>query len=83
MWLLNLNIFYRIQLDVYRAAKFYISIEVDLCKAVGDDVGMQPFRTPATELLESTNIEEEIERQIDIIAVQITNFTRNGEFISL
>ena len=70
-------------MEFYRAAKFYISVEVGLSRAIGGDESKHPFRTPATELLESTDIEEEISRQINILGVQIDNFVRNGKFINL
>ena len=67
----------------YRVAKFYMSVEVGLSRTIGVDKSKHSFSTPATELLESTDIKEEISRQIDILGVQIDNFVRNGKFINL
>ena len=36
------------------------------------------FTAPRSDLLESTNIEDEVYRQIEIIANKLDNFTRNG-----
>ena len=42
-----------------------------MSRAIGGDESNQPFHTPATELLKSTDIKEEISRQIDILGEQI------------
>ena len=65
-------------MDFFRAVKFYLSIEVNLEKAVGIGETTQPFRTPASELLESTDIEDELRRHINILGVEMDKFVRNG-----
>jgi hypothetical protein len=72
------NIFFRMQLEFYRSARFYLSIKVGVRQAVKDKTDETSFCMCATDLLESTNIEEELHNQINAIAVKIDNYTRNG-----
>ena len=66
-------------MEHYGAAKYYISIIVNLQKFVGDEQSEIPFRTPASELLESTEIEDEVYRHIEILNQRIDQFTQNGK----
>ena len=68
-------------MELYRAARFYIGLEVVFQKAVQvEEETTASFRTSATDLLDSTPVEEEIARHIDILGVDIDKFVRNGKF---
>ncbi len=47
-------------------------------QAIGDKAKDASFQTPATDLLETTNIEEELYRHFEIMGVKIDKFVRNG-----
>ena len=68
-------------MELYGAVRFYLSLEVVFQKAVQiDEETTASFRTCATNLLESSPMEEEISRHIDILGVDIDKFERNGKF---
>ena len=68
-------------MDLYRAARFYLSLEVRFERAVeGTDEQKATFRTSASDLLDSTPVEEEVSRHIDILTNDMDKFTRNGNF---
>lgn len=75
---LTKNCYFRQELEFYLSARFYLSIKLAVRQAVKDKEDEISFTTPKTDLLESTDIESEIYRQIEIIANKIDNFTRNG-----
>ena len=70
--------FFRLQLELYQSAKFYLSIQVTMNKAIGEEEIVQPFRSPASELLQSTNVDEEVLRHINILGTAMDQFVRNG-----
>ncbi len=70
------------QLDFYQSARFYISVMVNLQQAVGEKESQHSFRTPATDLLSSTDINEEVYRHIEILGQKIDQFVRNGMFLA-
>ena len=68
-------------MELYRSARFYISVQIVFQKAVQiEEETTASFRTSATDLLQSTPVEDEIARHIDILAVDIDKFVRNGKF---
>ena len=69
---------FRLQLELHRSARFYFGIKCNVKQAVGDKTKEAPFRTPATDLLESTNIEEELHRHFAILETKLDSFVRNG-----
>ena len=74
--------FFRLQLELYRAARFYISLEVAFQKVIEiEEVTTITFRTTASDLLHSTPVEEEVMRHIDMLAVDIEKFIRNGNLL--
>ena len=66
------------QLEFFRSARFYLSIKIGVRQAVKDKTDETSFCVCAVDLLETTNIEEELHNQIEAIAVKIDNYTRNG-----
>ena len=70
---------FRLQLEFFRSARFYLSIKVGVRQAVKDKTDETPFSVCATDLLESTNIEDELYLQIESLAGKIDNYTRNGK----
>ena len=73
---------FRLQLDFYGSARFYISIVVNMeryLNANDEEEGTFSFSSaPATDLLASTDISDEIYRHIDILDKKIDQFLRNG-----
>ena len=68
-------------MELYRAVRFYISLEVVFHKAVQiEEQTIASFRTCASDLTQSTPVEEEIGRHIDIVGADIDRFVRNGMF---
>ena len=68
-------------MDFYRAVRFYFSLEVVFQKAIQiEEETTASFRTCATDLLESSPVEEEISRHIVILGADIDKFVRNGKF---
>ena len=67
------------QLEFYRSARFYLSVKVAVKQSVNDKTDETAFAVLATDLLETTDIEEELHRQIEIIAVKLDNYSRNGD----
>ncbi len=66
------------QRDFYRSARFHFGINCPMKQAIGDKTKDATFQTPATDLLESTDIDEELYRLFDILGNKIDNFVRNG-----
>ena len=66
------------QLEFFRSARFYLSIKVGVRQAVKDKTDETPFAVCAANLLETTDIEEELYRQIEELGTKIDNYTRNG-----
>ena len=65
---------------MYSAARFYISLQVVFQRVVEEDhESTITFRTSASDLLNSTPIEDEVARHIDVLAVEIDKFVRNGK----
>lgn len=48
-------------------------------QSVNDKTDESSFAVLAADLLETTDIEEELYRQIEIIAVKLDNYSRNGD----
>ena len=69
---------FRIQRDFFRSARFYFGITCPVKQAIGDKTKDASFQTPATDLLESTNIEEELYKHFEILGTKIDTFVRNG-----
>ena len=60
--------------------KFYLSVKVDMRKAIEGGTDMCNFRTSATVILKSTDLEEIINQHYDILLKKIDEFVRNGMF---
>lgn len=67
------------QLEFFKSARFYLTIKVGVRQAVKDKSDETSFAVCAADLLETTDIEEEIYNQIEAIGTKIDNYTRNGE----
>ena len=79
--MLDLSLLYfdfRMQRDFYRSARFHFGITCPMKQAIGDKTKDATFQTPPTDLLESTNIEEELYRLFEILGTKIDAFVRNG-----
>ncbi len=48
-------------------------------KMVGDGTELGNFRTHASDLLESTDMESELDRHFEMLAQKIDTFVRNGK----
>ena len=71
-------VLFRDQLGLLRAIKFYMSIKVDMRKTVDNNTDSGNFRTSATIILESTDIDTTIEEHFDTLFKKIDEFVRNG-----
>ncbi|KAL5267281.1 hypothetical protein ACHWQZ_G004350 [Mnemiopsis leidyi] len=68
----------RLQLEFFNSARFYLTIKVGVRQAVKDKTDETSFAVCAADLLQTTNIEEELYNQIEAIGTKIDNYTRNG-----
>lgn len=70
-------------MEFYGSARFYLSIIVNMQRFLNADDeqgGTFSFSSaPATDLLESTDLSDEIYRHINILDQKIDQFLRNGE----
>jgi len=69
---------FRLQLEFFNSARFYLTIKVGVRQAVKDKTDETSFAVCAADLLQTTNIEEELYNQIEAIGTKIDNYTRNG-----
>ncbi len=70
------------QRDFYRSARFHFGITCPMKQAIGDKVKDASFQTPATDLQESTNIEEELYRLFEILGKKSTNLFETVSFLN-
>ena len=59
--------------------KFYLSIKVRIRKAVQDVTDFANFRTSATILLQTTDIEDCVRQHHDILTKKMDEYVRNGK----
>ena len=69
---------FSLQLELHRSARFYFGIKCHVKKAVSDQTREAPFQTPTIDLLESTNIEEDLHRHLAILETKLDIFVCNG-----
>ena len=59
--------------------KFYMSIKVVMQKAIHGNTDIGNFRTSATIITQSTNMEDLVQQHMEILNNKMDEFVRNGE----
>ena len=69
-------------MEFYGSARFYLSIVVTMERTINEseEDSFSFTSSPATDLLPSTDISDEIYRHIEILSQKIDEFLRNGMF---
>ena len=69
-------------MEFYGSARFYLSIVVTMERTINENEEdtFSFTSSPATDLLSSTDISDEIYRHIEILSQKIDEFLRNGTF---
>ena len=74
---------FRDQLELLNAMKFYISIKVYMRKNIHDTTDTGNFRTSATTILKTSNLEEVVQQHYNALQKKMDEFVRNGNAIYL